>query len=143
MSNKSLSAFLAQNAIKVGNRKLIPSKRFLDENGKPVEWEIKSITADENQKLRKSCMRSVPVPGKRGQFTQDFDTASYQAKLAVKCVVYPDLNSQELQDSYSVMGAEQLISVMLTPGEFDNLIAEILEHNGFSDVGDLVEEAKN
>lgn len=143
MSNKSLSAFLAQNAIKVGNRKLIPSKRFLDENGNPVEWEIKSITADENQKLRKSCMRSTPVPGKRGQFTQDFDTASYQAKLAVKCVVYPDLNTQELQDSYSVMGAEQLISAMLTPGEFDNLISEILEHNGFSDMGDLVEEAKN
>lgn len=143
MSNKSLSAFLAQNAVKVNNRKLIPSKRFLDENGNPVEWEIKSITADENQKLRKSCMRSVPVPGKRGQFTQDFDTASYQAKLAVKCVVYPDLNTQELQDSYSVMGAEQLISAMLTPGEFDNLISEILEHNGFSDMGDLVEEAKN
>ena len=143
MSNKSLSAFLAQNAIKVNNRKLIPSKRFLDENGNPIEWEIKSITADENQKLRKSCMRSVPVPGKRGQFTQDFDTASYQAKLAVKCVVYPDLNTQELQDSYSVMGAEQLISAMLTPGEFDNLISEILEHNGFSDMGDLVEEAKN
>ena len=143
MSSKSLSAFLAQNAVKVNNRKLIPSKRFLDENGNPVEWEIKSITADENQKLRKSCMRSVPVPGKRGQFTQDFDTASYQAKLAVKCVVYPDLNTQELQDSYSVMGAEQLISAMLTPGEFDNLISEILEHNGFSDMGDLVEEAKN
>ena len=143
MSNKSLSAFLAQNAIKVNNRKLIPSKRFLDENGNPIEWEIKSITADENQKLRKSCMRSVPVPGKRGQFTQEFDTASYQAKLAVKCVVYPDLNTQELQDSYAVMGAEQLISAMLTPGEFDNLISEILEHNGFSDMGDLVEEAKN
>ena len=140
---KSLSAFMAQNAKKVENRKIVASTRFVGEDGKPMEWEIACITAGENQKIRKSCMKSVPVNGKRGQYTQEFDTATYQAKLAVKCVVFPDLNNAELQESYGVMGAEQLISAMLMPGEFDELISTILELNGFTDMGEMVDEAKN
>lgn len=139
----TLSAFFAQNAKKADNRKFVASNRFTGENGKPIEWEIASITAGENQKLRKSCMKSVPVSGKRGQYTQEFDTATYQAKLAVKCVVFPDLNDAALQESYGVMGAEQLVSAMLMPGEFDELVSTILEINGFTDVGELVDEAKN
>lgn len=139
---KSLSAFLAQNAKKVDNRKIVASPRFVDENDKPMEWEITCITASENQKLRKESTRNVPT-GKRGQYTQDFDTALYQAKLATKCVVFPDLNDKELQDSYGVMSAEQLISAMLTPGEFDDLILSIVELNGFTPEGELVDEAKN
>lgn len=139
---KSLSAFLAQNAKKVDNRKIAASPRFVDENGKPMEWEITCITASENQKLRKESTRNVPT-SKRGQYTQDFDTALYQAKLATKCVVFPDLNDKELQDSYGAMSAEQLISAMLTPGEFDDLILAIVELNGFNTEGELVDEAKN
>ena len=140
---KSLSAFLAQNAKKVENRTVAASPRFTDENGKPVEWEITCITASENQKLRKESMRNVST-GKRGQYTQDFDTALYQAKLATKCVVFPDLNDRDLQNSYGAMSAEQLISAMLTPGEFDTLILAIMELNGFTTTeGELVEEAKN
>ena len=140
---KSLSAFMAQNAKKVENRKFVASRRFVGEDGKPMKWEITCITAGENQKLRKSCMRSVPVQGKRGQYTQEFDSAGYQAKLAVRCTVFPDLNDAELQESYGVMGAEQLISAMLIGGEFDEYIATLLDHNGFADMGDMVEEAKN
>lgn len=140
---KSLSAFMAQNAKKVDNRTLVASPRFTGEDGKPMEWEIRSITAGENAKLRKSCMRSVPVQGKRGQYTQEFDTHTYQAKLAAKCVVFPDLDNAELQESYGVMGAEQLVTTMLTGGEFDNLVATILDHNGFVDDAELEDEAKN
>lgn len=140
---KSLSAFLAQNAKKVENRKIAVSPRFVGENGKPAEWEITCITAAENQKIRKNSVRNVPVPGKRGQFTTDFDSARYQAALAARCTVFPDLNNAELQESYGVMGAEDLISVMLTPGEFDDYILAITELCGFTTEGELVDEAKN
>lgn len=84
---KSLSAFLAQNAKKVDNQYIVASPRFLGEDGKPVQWEICCITADENAQLRKGCMRSVPVPGRRGQFTQEFDAMAYQSKSlrVVRC----------------------------------------------------------
>lgn len=140
---RSLSVFLAQNAKKVDNRKIALSNRFVDENGKAVEWEITCITAAENQKLRKDSLRNIPVTGKRGQYTQEMDTAQYQAKLATRCVVFPDLNDAALLDSYGVMGAEQLIGTMLTPAEFDDLIIAITELCGFTADGELVDEAKN
>ena len=138
---KSLSAFLAQNAKKVDNRKIALSPRFVDEKGKAMEWEITCITAAENQKLRKDSLRNIPIPGKRGQYTQEMDTAQYQAKLAARCTVFPDFNDAELQES--VMGAEQLAGAMLTPAEFDDLIIAITELCGFTAEGELVAEAKN
>lgn len=140
---RSLSAFFKQNAKKIDNRKIAVSSRFTDENGKAEEWEITCITAAENQKLRKDSFRNVPITGKRGQYTQDFDIAQYQAKLAVRCTVHPDLNNEELQENYGVMGAEALISNMLTPGEFDDLIIAITELCGFKTENELVDEAKN
>jgi hypothetical protein len=139
----SLSAFMAQNAKQVENRKIVASKRFIGADGKPVEWEIRAISASENQKLRKACTRNVPIAGKRGQFTQEFDAQAYQAKIAVACTVFPNLNDAELQESYGVMGAEQLITTMLTFGEFDEYVSAILDLNGFSDMQELVDEAKN
>lgn len=139
----TLSAFMAQNVKKVDNRRIALSNRFADENGRAIEWEIACITAAENQKLRRDCLRSVPVTGKRGQYTQEMDTALYQAKLAARCVVFPNLNDTALLDSYGVLGAEQLIGTMLTPAEFDDLIIAITELCGFSTEGDLVDEAKN
>ena len=65
----SLSAFLAENALSVENVKFGASKRFLsaelDDKGKrkPMEWEIKAITGTEDEALRKSCAKRVPVPG--------------------------------------------------------------------------------
>lgn len=140
---RSLSAFLAQNAKKVDNRKIALSPRFVDENGKAMEWEITCITAAENQKLRKDCLRNIPITGKRGQYTQEMDTAQYQARLATRCTVFPDFNDAALQESYGAMSAEQLVGEMLTPAEFDDLIIAITDLCGFTAEGELVDEAKN
>lgn len=107
---KNLTAFLAQNAKKIDNVTFIASDRFVDpDTGEAMPWEICCITAAENAGLRKACMRTVPVPGRKGQFTQDFDANAYLAKVAVRCTVFPNLNDAELQQSYGVMGAEQLM----------------------------------
>ena len=42
-----LSCFLAQNAVKAENVKHVVSRRFLDKAGRPMEWEIQSITSTE------------------------------------------------------------------------------------------------
>ena len=142
---RSLSSFLAGEVKPVENVLFVASERFINrETGKPEEWEIKRITAKENSVIRKGCMRTIPAPGgRKGQFTQDFDANLYQAKVSVACTVWPDLNSAELQDSYHVMGAENLIQTMLTPGEFEDYSAKVLEVNGFTSKAELVDEAKN
>ena len=124
----SLSAFLAENAVPVENIKFVASKRFLGEDGNPIPWEIKTITGTEDEALRKSCAKRVPVPG----------------KLAVSCTVFPNLNDKELQDSYKVMGADALLKTMLTPGEYAEYLTKIQEVCGFdTTMQDEVDEAKN
>ncbi len=141
---KTLTAFLAQNAKKIDNVEFIASDRFVDpDTGKPMSWEICCITAAENASLRKSCMRTIPVPGKKGQFTQDFDANAYLAKVSVRCTVFPNLNDAELQASYGVMGAEQLITTMLTPAEFEDYSTKVLQVNGFQTGDEMVTDAKN
>jgi hypothetical protein len=138
-----LSAFLAQNVAQDESIKYVASKRFV-EDGKPVEWELQSVTSEEDEQIRKSCTKKVQVPGKRGQYTQDTDYEKYLGLLAVRCVVFPNLNDAKLQDSYGVMGADTLLKKMLKPGEYQDLLKKIQEINGF-DIGmdELVDEAKN
>ena len=141
---KNLTAFLAQNAKKIDNVHFVASNRFVDpETGEAMPWEICCITAAENAALRKSCMRTVQVPGRKGQFTQDFDANAYLAKISVRCTVFPNLNDAELQQSYGTMGAEQLITTMLTPAEFEDYSTKVLEGNGFQSGEEMVAEAKN
>ena len=108
-----------------------------------MEWEICCITAKENAAIRKTCIRQIPIPGRRGQFTQDFDAQAYLAKVSVRCTVFPNLNDAELQSSYGVMGAEQLITTMLSAGEFEDYSTKVLEVNGFQDGNEMVDDAKN
>lgn len=41
------------------------------------------------------------------------------------------------------MGAEQLITTMLTPAEFEDYSTKVLQVNGFQSGDEMVEEAKN
>ncbi len=140
----NLSAFLKQNALENENVKFVASKRFADESGKPVEWEICGITSEEDEAIRKACTRKVQVPGKKGQFTPETDYNAYLGKLAARCTVYPNLNNSELQNSYGCMGADSLLKTMLKPGEYADYLAKIQEVNGFDvTMEELVDEAKN
>ena len=62
MSN--LSAFMQPNVEQVKNHKYVASHRIKGEDGKPVEWEICCISADEYARIRGACIRQVPVAGK-------------------------------------------------------------------------------
>lgn len=141
--SKSLSAFMRPNVAEIKNASFAPSPRFVGEDGKPMEWEIRCISADEYARIRSSCIRQVPVIGKKGQYTQQLDTYTFQAKVAAACTVFPDLTNAELQDSWGVTTPEQLVGVMLIGGEFDDYITEVFEVNGFKDEPELVDEAKN
>ncbi len=142
MSN--LRAFLAENAVKTETIKYGASKRFLDEDGKPILWEIACITSSEDEALRKDSTKRVPIPGKRNQFTQELDVNLYLGRLASKCTQFPNLNDSELQNSYGVMGADALLKTMLTPGEYADYLLKVQEVNGFDTTfEEQVDEAKN
>lgn len=140
----SLTAFLAENALRVENVKYVVSKRFLDENGEPVSWEIRAISSEEDEKLRKSCTKKVQIPGKKNQYMSETDYNQYIGKLLVACTVFPNLNDTDLQDSYHIMGAENLLKTMLTAGEYANYAEKVQEVCGFdTTMQDEADDAKN
>lgn len=141
MSN--LSAFLRPNVTQIENHKYIASPRFMGENGKPLEWEIRCIDADEYARIRGACIRQVPVTGKKGQYTQQLDTYTFQAKVCARCTVFPPLDNAELQNSWGVAKPEELLGKMLIGGEFDDYVTEVFQVNGFKTEDDLVADAKN
>ena len=136
---ENLSAFL--NPIKTEHKKVAISTRFV-ENGVPVLWELKAITAEEDAAIRKVCMKQAK--GKKGVFSNQVDIELYLSKLAVACVVYPDLQNLELQNGYGVLSGEALLKKMLKSGEYTTLLEEIQNINGFdTSLEELIEEAKN
>ena len=142
---KDLRAFFAQNLKPADSVTYVATERLIDpETGKPPEWEITPVTANENLEIRRGCMKMVPIPGKKNQYSQNIDANAYTIKLAVRCTTFPNLNDADLQDSYGVMSAEQLLGAMLDPGELDEYTRKVLEVNGFEKTeSDLVDEAKN
>ncbi|MCI9466906.1 MAG: phage portal protein [Ruminiclostridium sp.] len=147
----SLSAFFAENALPVEHVKYAASQRFLSDETdpktgkqKPVEWEIKTITGTEDEALRQSCAKRVPVPGRKNLTQRETDYDAYLGKLAVACTVFPNLHDKALQDSYHAMGAEALLKTMLTPGEYIDYLRKVQEVCGFETaLGEEVEAAKN
>jgi len=143
-SDTGLRAFFAENAATVENEKYVTSERFKDPGGQPMEWEIRCLANTEDEALRQECTKQVLVPGKKGMRMPQTDMNLYLGKLAASCTVFPNLHDSELQNSYGVMNADQLLKKMLTPGEYADYLSKVQGINGF-DVSfeDLVVEAKN
>lgn len=135
-----LKSFLKQNKKKDETIKYIASEKFVDEKGNLIAWEIRPIKSKEIEKIRNECTKTT----KNGKETK-FDSPKFNTMIAVTGTVFPNLNDKELQDSYGVMGAEQLILEMLdNAGEYDSYVQKILDVSGYDkDMEELVEEAKN
>lgn len=135
----ALEAFLRQNKKERETIKFPASTAFVDEDGKPLEWTIRPLTSKEAENIRKQ----VNTYKKGG--TVEIDNALFNRKVAAACTVFPDLKNAELQDSYGVMGEENLIVEMLdNDGEYQTYVAKCLEVSGYNqNENELVTEAKN
>ena len=132
-----LKAFLMENAVLPEVREAVISERFL-EDGEPVRFRLRALSEGENIRLKKSCRQKSPD---RPDGILDRD--KYLLKLAAAAVEYPDLKDASLQQSWGVRGEEELLSKMLTAGEFAALLAEVKAVCGFeSDPGELKETLK-
>ena len=121
------------------------TKSLCDENGKPLNWELRHITSQENERIRESCTIDVPVTGKPNMYRPKLKSGLYIQKMIASSVVVPDLFDAELQDSYGVKTPEDLLMAMVDdPGEYNDLAAFVQKFQGFNvSFEDKVEEAKN
>ena len=135
----ALEAFLKQNKKAINNIKFPASANFTDEKGNVIEWTMRPMTSKAAENIRKACQSY----GKGGKVI--VDTALFNRMVAAYCTVEPNLNDATLQDSYGVMGAEDLIIEMLdNDGEYQAYVKKCMEISGYNqNDADLVEEAKN
>jgi len=142
MSN--FSKFMKANKIQKQNVFHAVTKSLMDENGEPLLWELKPLTTKENEAIREACTIDVPVKGKPNMYRPKTDMNKYQTKLMCAAIVSPDLNNAELQNSYGVMSAEDLLKEMVDdPAEYTDLMLFVQQISGFKTLQDEVEEAKN
>ena len=137
--------FMKKNKIQKENTTYAPTKSLLDSEGNPLLWTIKPISTKENDNIRDACTIEVAVAGKPNMFRPKLSTSQYVAAMISSCVLEPNLNDKELQDSYGVMSAEELIKEMVNqPGEYGEFAAFVQHFNGFTTtMDDKVAEAKN
>lgn len=133
----NLKAFL--NPIKQENKEVIVSKRFVDEDGKPVPFVIRPISEKENDFLMKKYTKKDSKSGR-----ETLNRTEYAHALVAAAVVSPDLKNAELQQAYGVLGEANLLITMLNIGEFATLSEEVSKLSGLdTDINEDIEEAKN
>lgn len=138
----SFKAFLKKNKKEKPVIKYVASNDFVDENGNPIEWELKAISSKQVDILRDTY--SI-TKREKGKAKTDFDSKGFNSALIVETVIYPDLFDAELQESYGVSDAGDLIYEMLdNAGDYNALLLKVNQVNGFDESFDeRVEAAKN
>lgn len=135
----TLNGFL--NPKKIETVKLVVSDRFCDENGEPLEWELRCISGEEITKIQNEC---AVAKQSGGELKTEFDSEKYQELLLAKSVITPNPNAADLQDAYGVTDAAKVFGKMLTGGEYLALYTKVAEINGLTkNLEKLVKEAKN
>lgn len=132
-----LDLFLNENKAKRENVFFKASDSFKDENGNVIKWELRPVTTEEDEEIRAEAM-IYDGSGAR------LDMNKYIAAVTARAVVYPDLFDARLQDSYNVKTPEALLKAMIDkPGEYGRLVERAQRLNGFTNIREDIEKAKN
>ena len=110
----SLNGFFKSNVKTLPDLRVVVSERFTNEDGTPIEWVLHPISTRRVEEITKRNSRTTLKNGKKETTVNE---ENLNAELLEEVVLFPRLNEAELQDSYGVTSVNELLSVMLYPGE--------------------------
>lgn len=137
IKNMSLNGFFKSNAKSLPDVKVVVSERFTNEDGSPIEWVLHPISTKRVEEITKRNTKTTIKNGKKESIVNE---ENLNAELLEAVVLYPSLNDAELQDSYGVSSANELLSVMLYPGEtqvLTNALQEVMAGTKANDIDEL------
>lgn len=137
IKNMSLNGFFKSNAKSLPDVKVVVSERFTDEDGNPIEWVLHPISTKLVEEITK---RNTKTTIKNGKKESTVNEENLNAELLEAVVLYPSLNDAELQDSYGVSSANELLGAMLYPGEtqvLTNALQEVMAGSKANDIDEL------
>ncbi|WP_288864219.1 phage tail assembly chaperone [uncultured Megasphaera sp.] len=138
---QSLSGFMREDFLKKEVVTYIASKKFKDEQGEPISWEIQVLSNKEVQKIIDRNTKLSPMNGAVKQYKKELNSERVYLEMALKAIIYPNLNDEQLQRFYGTIGAEDTLKAMLNPGELTDLMLAVQEACGYN-VG-MKEEIKH
>ncbi len=132
---QNMNAFMKQNKRDTSKEiEIAVTDAFLDSNGEPIKWKLRSVTSKVYQEIIDKCT------SKKG----NLDIGKFTKMLAVKSVVFPDLKNAELQDSYGVFSEYDLLDAMLSEfREYDNLLTIATKLNESTSIEEQIDQVKN
>ena len=137
IKNMSLNGFFKSNAKSLPDVKVVVSERFTNEDGSPIEWVLHPISTKKVEEITKRNTKTTIKNGKKESIVNE---ENLNAELLEAVVLYPSLNDAELQDSYGVSSAIELVCVMLYPGEtqvLTNALQEVMAGTKANDIDEL------
>ncbi len=106
------------------------TKKFVDENGKVLEWVLRPLSKDELEDIYEESLKKVIVEGEAGYLGHIYDPNTYMSKLTTKSIVFPNLKDLELQESYNVHNEEELLKKLIdSPLEYRKFCEFVEELN--------------
>lgn len=132
---KNLNAFL--NPKRKENFKFILSEAFVGEDGKPIEWEMRQLSAAESLEISKA-------------FAHAESAGEIIAATIAQSLVVPNLRDKDLLDALSkregrtILKPVDALKVLVSDPEYAKLASSYFAYNELGhSFGEQVEEAKN
>lgn len=136
---KNLNYFMPEVA--KGKREdfeIIVSDRFVDEEGNPVAWTFRLLSAKEIDELKNAAIV------KKNKSLLKVDTKKLIVDTISETIIYPNLKSEELQNAYGAMNISELLDKMLEGREYERFTDKLMKAQGFMDDPDvIIGDAKN
>nr|DAQ25312.1 MAG TPA: tail assembly chaperone [Caudoviricetes sp.] len=136
---KNLNYFMPEVA--KGKREdfeIIVSDRFVDEDGNPVAWTFRLLSAKEIDELKNAAIV------KKNKSLLKVDTKKLIVDTISETIIYPNLKSEDLQNAYGAMNISELLDKMLEGREYERFTDKLMKAQGFMDDPDvIIGDAKN
>lgn len=136
MKMSSLEAFLKPTHTSE-TLEVVVSERFLDSEGKPVPFILKSISQEVINELAKRSTKEIKVGGRK---IQEIDKVEHLNRCLVETCIQPDFKSRELCLAYGTETPVCLPQRMLLVKEYEKLAKAFIRLHGLDD-DDAGEEA--
>ena len=124
------------NPVRKENIKFVLSDAFVDDEGKPLQWEMRQISAKEGTEIAKE--------------TADLSGVESMTAYVAAALVTPNLKSAELVSAFAerhggkILTPAEILMELVTDGELGRLIEIYNRHNRAANrFEDLEKEAKN
>lgn len=106
------------------------SDRFLDDNGNPVAFKIKTLKQETLELISKRSRHEQTIDGRK---VSVLDKAEHLNRCIVEACVYPNFKEKELCERYGTLDPVDLPKKMLLVKEYEKLARAFLDLNGLSD----------